>query len=189
MINIALKLVSQRLNSHLQNRLGETGELVHLSPLVDAQGQRVAEMRHRLTMFMVSVAQNAMPTSSRQGRATRMSQGTRDPLHLDVYFMLAAGCGPENYADGLKLISEGITFFQSYPVMTQHDEPGMLEGLEQLTFELNNLTVTEQEAIWNIHGGRYVPSALFKMRGVTLDGGRVMRVDPLIGEPVSTDRS
>jgi hypothetical protein len=35
-------------------------------------------------------------------------------------------------------------------------------------------------SLWSIHGGRYLPSALFRVRLITLDAGAVQGRDPAI---------
>lgn len=105
------------------------------------------------------------------------------PIHLDVYFMVASAYDAETYEEGLKLMSAALMFFQAHPVMTPQNTPEMPAGLHQLSLEISNLRVEELGQIWGNLGGRYVPSVMFKMRSVMIDAGAVTTVVPLVTRP------
>ncbi|MDW3223306.1 MAG: DUF4255 domain-containing protein [Paracoccaceae bacterium] len=182
MIDLALGLVAQRLNSHLTARYGVPDELVSISPLVDAEGKPTADARNRLVLFLTNIAQDSTPRASAGGRGTvQMMQA--QPIHLDIYFMLASAYDAETYGEGLKLISSALTYFQANPVMTPRNTPDMPSGLNQLSLDIANLKVEEMGQLWGNLGGRYVPSVMFKMRSVMIDAGAVSEVVPLITRP------
>lgn len=181
MIDQALSLVAARLNSHLAARYGVQDELVALSPLTDAEGKPAPDARNRLVMFVTNIAHDATPRGGRGRTSMQMVQSQAQ--HLDVYFMLASAYEAETYAEGLKLISTALAFFQAYPVMTPQSTPDMPLGLGQLSFEIANLKVEEMGQMWGNLGGRYVPSVMFKMRSVVIDAGALTNVVPLITRP------
>lgn len=182
MIDLALGLVVQRLNSHLTARYGVSDELVSIAPLVDAEGKPTADARNRLVIFLTNIAQDSTPRAAAGSRGSvQMMQA--QPIHLDIYFMLASAYDAETYSEGLKLISSALTYFQANPVMTPRNTPDMPQGLSQLSLDIANLKVEEMGQMWGNLGGRYVPSVMFKMRSVMIDAGAVSEVVPLITRP------
>ena len=181
MIDRALKLACGQLNAHLMRQFSVSEDLVVLSPLSDAEGKQAPEARNRLVMFLVNLAQDAVPRGRVGAMPSNLVQA--QPLHLDIYFMLASAHDAELYGEGLKLLSAGVTFFQSFPVFSLKTTPEMPAGLTQLSFELSNLRSEELGQLWGNLGGRYVPSVMYKMRSVVVDGAAVQEVEPLVRAP------
>lgn len=181
MIDQALQLVRDRLNDHLRLRFDVPEDLVSLSALTDADGKQTEGARNRLALFLTNIARDAVPRSRRERGSVLVSQA--QPLHMDVYFMVASGHDADLYPEGLKLVSAALMFFQSHPVFKPQNTPDMPLGLSQLTVEVSNLKVDEIAQIWSNLGGRYVPSVMFKMRSVLIDAGAVTGVVPTITAP------
>lgn len=184
MIDLTLKLISDRLNAHLSALFSVSEELVAVGPLSDAEGKPTAESRNRLTLFVTNIAQDSVPRGA--GGRGPLSGGQNPPIHLDIYFMLASGHDPEIYAEGLKLISAALMYFQANPVLTPRNAPEMPAGLSQISIEISNLKSEEIGQLWGNLGGRYVPSVMFKVRSVMIDAGAVSSVTPLVRGPVAS---
>ena len=186
MIDQALGLVATRLNAHLAARYGVQDALVALSPLTDAEGKPAPDARNRLVIFLTNIAHDATPRGPKPRAGGQVVQA--QPIHLDVYFMLASAYDAETYEEGLKLMSAALMYFQAHPVMTPQNTPEMPAGLHQLSLEISNLRVEELGQIWGNLGGRYVPSVMFKMRSVMIDAGAVTTVVPLATRPGTSAR-
>ncbi|GFE50681.1 hypothetical protein So717_24340 [Roseobacter cerasinus] len=181
MIDQALQLVRDRLNDHLRIRFAVSEDLVSLSPLTDVEGKPAKEARNRLVLFMVNIARDTVPRqrTARGAAPTLQAQ----PLHMDVYFMVASGHDVDLYPEGLKLVSAALMFFQSQPVFTPQSTPDMPQGLSQLTVEVSNMGLEEVGQIWSNLGSRYVPSVMFKMRSVMIDASMTTGIAPTITAP------
>lgn len=181
MIDQALQLVRDRLNDHLRVRFGVSEDLVSLSPLTDGEGRPAREARNRLALFMVNIARDTVPRQRPPGGATMAVQA--QPLHMDVYFMVASGHDVDLYSEGLKLVSAALMFFQAQPVFTPQTTPDLPQGLSQLTVEVSNMGLEEIGQIWSNLGSRYVPSVMFKMRSIMIDAGMTTGIAPTITAP------
>ena len=182
MIDLALSLVANRLNSHLAARYGVADELVSISPLIDAEGKSAPAARNRLVIFLTNIAQDSTVRSTQKSRGSpQIVQAP--PIHLDIYFMLASAYDAETYTEGLKLISAALTYFQANPTLNPQNTPEMPSNLRQLTIDISNLKVEEMGQMWGNLGGRYVPSIMFKMRSVVIDAEAVSAIVPLITQP------
>ncbi len=187
MIDQTLKFIADRLNAHLSALFAVSEELVAIGPLSDAEGKPTAETRNRLTLFVTNIAHDTMPRGS--GARGPLSDGQHPPVHIDIYFMLASGHDPEIYAEGLKLISAALMFFQANPVLTPRTAPEMPVNLGQLSIEIANLKAEEIGQLWGNLGGHYAPSVMFKARSVMIDAGAVSSVTPLVRGPTASAKA
>jgi hypothetical protein len=178
MIDAALGILRDRLNAFLSARFGVSEDLVALAPLSDAEGSPTAETRNRLAMFVTNIAEDGMPRSGGRGAGA-----APQAIHMDIYFMLAAGHDPEIYGEGLKLISAALLYFQANPLLTPQTAPDLPAGINQLSVEIANLRMEEVGQLWGNMGGRYVPSVMFKMRSVMIDALSVTQIVPLVVDP------
>ena len=52
--------------------------------------------------------------------------------------------------------------------MNHQNAPDLVDPVEKLVFEMVNLNIQELSQIWGVHGGKYLPSVLYKTRMVTI---------------------
>ena len=184
MIDRALRLLADRLNGHLKGLYNVPEDLVALTPLTDAEGKPADEARNRLALFVTNISHDAMPrAATRPGVSLSGVLRQRQPIHLDIYVMLAASFEPETYGEGLKLLSSAVRYFQGHPVMVPQTHPDMPRGIAQLSLEIANLDADALGQLWGNLGGRYVPSVHYKLRSVMIDSGVVATVEPLVTTP------
>ena len=189
MIDQALTLTVDRLNGHLSGQFSAPEDIVVLAPLTDADGKPTDAVRNKLALFVTNISEDALPrrATGRTGSVGSI-KAEAAPLHLDIYAMLAASYDAEIYAEGLKMLSAALMYFQSYPVLNPQNAPGMPDGLHQLSFEISNLRVEEMGQMWGNLGGRYVPSVMFKIRTISLVSGAIKSIIPTIRKPEGTAR-
>lgn len=184
-IDRAVSLVADRLNQHARRRFDISDDIVSATTLSDPEGKPVQGARNRLVLFVTNIAQE---TAARRARPRAGGAGLRiavspEPVHLNVFFMIAANFDAENYGEALKVLSVAAQFLQSNPVLDHVAAPEMDARLAQLTFEIDNLDAQTVGQLWGVHGGRYLPSIHYKMRLVTIDGGWLTREDLAITRP------
>ncbi len=169
MIDRAVELVAARLNQHLRFRLQADEDLVLVTNVVASDGTPAPQIDDKLALFVVNIEKDAV-TQSRAvsavggGRIARLAE----PLHLNVYLMLAAGYSAGNYLQALKLVSQAVRFLQANPVLDRRTAPEMDAGLERLVLDVENLGTQELSHLWGVLGGRYLPSVLYRMRTVVV---------------------
>lgn len=179
MIDAAMTFICGRLNEGLQRRFGVEADLVLLSPFVDTQGLRPERVRNRLVMALSNVAFDEAQRDRRAGMHGE-PPNMPPPVHLNLSFLVAAAHDADGYAEGLKLLSAALEFFQAFPVFTPQEAPGMPAPLSQLAVEPMSASADELRQIWRLHGGSYLPSTLFKLRGVVIDAADVSALQPAI---------
>lgn len=171
MIEDTLRVIVSELDQALQiESSGGAGRAV-LSSLVDLHGDPVTDASDKLAVFLVNIEREVIPVRGLQrvdaGDADRVAL-MRSPVHLNLLLMFAANFG--HYPEALRTIERTIRFFQGRPLMTPLNTPGLDPRIEQLTLEIENLSTTDLSNLWGIIGGRYVPSLLYRLRLIEIDG-------------------
>jgi len=115
------------------------------------------------------------PTRAKTDAALRVNP----PLNLNIYFLLSASFAGD-YAESLRLLSVSLGFLQSKPVFTPQNSASFPRGLERLTVEMVNLGIQDLQNLWATAGTKYLPSAFYKARMLTIQEGWIIERMPLI---------
>ncbi len=176
MINATMSLITAQLNQHLRRRFQVHEDLAVLSNLLEPSGGVVPQVANKLVIFLVSVEQD-----TRAHRAVGVSlhnQGrvkSQDPVYLNIFAMCAANFSGSNYPEALKFISGAIQFIHERSVIDHQNTPDLDHHTDKLVLSIENLDRSEMQSIWGLHGGRYLPSVLFRIGMVSIDGQQVHR--------------
>lgn len=197
MIDAALGLMAGQLNEHLRRRFQLGEDLAVLSNLLEQNGTLVPLVANKLVLFLAGVERDSLAhrAAGVQNLGMHAQQLVANPpVYLNLLVMCAANFSGGNYPEALKFLSSAIAFFQSRQVLDQHNAPGLDARLERLVLSIENLSSSEMHSLWGIHSGRYLPSVLYRVRMISVDGeqvtGRESRVrgietDAMAGGPRS----
>ena len=176
MIDAALSLMAGQLNEHLRRRFQLGEDLAVLSNLLEQNGTLVPLVANKLVLFLAGVERDTLAHRAPGGQNLGMSAQqlvSGAPVYLNLLVMCAANFSGSNYPEALKFLSSAIAFFQSRQVLDQHNAPGLDARLERLVLSIENLSSSEMHSLWGIHSGRYLPSVLYRVRMVSVDGQQV----------------
>jgi hypothetical protein len=176
MIDAALSLMAGQLNEHLRRRFQLSEDLAVLSNLLEQNGSLVPLVANKLVLFLAGVERDTLAHRAQTANLGLQAQqlATTPPVYLNLLVMCAANFSGGNYPEALKFLSSAIAFFQSCQVMDQHNAPGLDARLERLVLSIENLSSSEMHSLWGIHSGRYLPSVLYRVRMISVDGQQVM---------------
>jgi hypothetical protein len=185
MIFHALTILRSQLQAYIAQLGGTTNEVV-LGNIVLAGDQGNTALNDKLILSMVGIDEESTMRNSPNLKPT--SDGfakAQPPLYVNVHVLLSAhyttGTGTTPYENALTSLSQGITFFQSKPLFDAHNSPGAnFAGVEKLTIELQTLGLEQTNQLWGALGGRMVPAALYKLRMLIIDLGRIAGTGPAI---------
>lgn len=102
------------------------------------------------------------------------------PLLLNLYLLLSVN--KANYPDSLLLLGHLVQFFQFQTVFTPITHPGLDPRIQKLTVELYTMNFEQVNHLWSTLGGKYLPSALYKVRQLAVDENAVFGESGLIRE-------
>lgn len=156
--------LTERLNEYLSAFYDIPEDIVSLGMPVSSGEEPV----NKLQLFLLNLERE---TSMGIGSACRTDTNGRYPRYspawnLNLYFAVAAVFDEKRYADSLKLLSGALAFLQQNGTFR-------IAGSDTFTIEPVTLSMQELTNVWSILGGTYYPSAVCKLRMLTVDGREV----------------
>ncbi|WP_437316184.1 DUF4255 domain-containing protein [Sorangium sp. So ce385] len=167
MLDVALGFLCKELNTYLSSRGGgNLGEVV-FDRLVDDTG-KWALKDDQIGATLINLEEDRILKSHvPESVYTGGRQVTLEPkLKLNLHVLFAAKF--KNYDQGLRHLALVLTFFQSHLTFTPDAYPRLDPRIERLTAELQSLGYEQLNQVWAFLGGKYLPSAIYKIRMVAL---------------------
>ncbi|BDD01340.1 hypothetical protein PEPS_36200 (plasmid) [Persicobacter psychrovividus] len=158
-----MSALQEAVEDYFRSHFTQQEPQVVLGNLVDQEGKPVVFDTDQLVITLANIEREQV-----NGRSPRLSHGENKPYHLKLLLLFSAVGMEGNYQESLKTISGLIHFFQANQSVTGADL-GLDSSIEKLTFEFHQEEMLGMSNLWGMHGGRYWPSALFKVRIVTFD--------------------
>lgn len=183
-----LKAVASSLNDSFRSSARWSGDKVVLSGLAEPDGNPPLLIENKLVLTLLgldneSVLKNQRSSSIGFGNAGRSYPG----YHFNMMVLMAAAS--PNYQEALKLLSDGISFVQAKPLVDGRNTPGIHSGLNKLTIETVPLSVEHLSHIWGAIGSKLMPSILYKIRVVAVEGNPFDFVPTISGEDLQNRTS
>jgi len=169
MIDVAINHIASTINQHLMLNSGLHEDVVVVSNLLEQDGTVATHVNNRIVVSLVNIEKDSLALSQ-QNTGTGSLQRNSDsntPIHFNLYLMFASYFSGSNYGEGLKFLSNTISFFQGQSVFDQHNSPGLDQNIDKLILDIENLSMDDLSNLWGILSGRYLPSVLYRVRMVT----------------------
>lgn len=180
-IDAALKFLTDQINAQLLRRTGTSLGEAELGPLVDDKGAWVQPVNSlRLALFQIDEER-----SLREQMPSHVLVGGREvvmppPLKLNLVIVLAARF--QQYDQALRTLSLALNYFQSHPLFTPTDSPGLPAGLDRLTVELQSYGPEQLNQMWTCFGAKHLPAIIYRLRMVVLQDDEPTGT----GQPITT---
>ena len=188
MIDAAINLIASSTNQHLMRTYGLHEDVVVVSNILEQDGTVSTHVDNKIVVSLVNIEKDSLPLNQQNVHASTTSRipVTNLPIHFNLYLMFASYFSGSNYQEGLKLLSNTITYFQSQSVFDHQNSPGMDRNIDKLVLDIQNLSMDDLSNLWGILSGKYLPSVLYKVRMVTCDADALKGQVPEVSEPVPT---
>jgi hypothetical protein len=178
MIDKTFAFILDELNGFLNSRFPSNEPHAVLSHLVNQDGTVPVQVEKKVVLSLVNVEREAAaPASGMQARAGGGYARISPSLNLNVYLLVSASFG-NNYGEALKFLSAALIFFQGRPVYSPQSSHRFPKELEKIAFELVTLDFHALNNLWSMQGGKYLPSALYKTRMLTVQDARITELVP-----------
>ncbi|NOQ72205.1 MAG: DUF4255 domain-containing protein [Crocinitomix sp.] len=164
MIDRVIKTVTDELIAYL-DLIGGLEEpatnIVEISHLFNSSGEPIPT---ELGVTLVNIEEDRInraidPYLKTESGVTRVNP----ELKLNLFVLFSANFD-SNYSEALKFISYVVRFFQSKNVFTTENTPALDADVKKLIVELHPMSFEQQNYLWGMVGGKYLPSALYKFR-------------------------
>jgi len=172
MIDVALKFIAAELNQYLNNKLSldvasqNPVVLGNISKLSDGNDNN--ELLEKVILSLVNIEEERMLKNPEKFTRVDDHFVQRNPkVHLNLYCLFAAN--KSKYNEALKYLSFVIQFFQFRNVFNHTSDPSLDQNIEKLIMDLYTINFEQINHLWGTLGGKYLPSALYKMRLITID--------------------
>jgi hypothetical protein len=182
MIKEALIFLKDELEDYLElvNNQPSTGDdFIVLSNVANDKGEWAIPPQ-KLGMSLINIEEERIFKDQQflhRNSASDFDQYNPD-IKLNLYILFCANYtsdnSAQNYPEGLKQLSNIISFFQGKYVFTPDNSPRMDPAMQKLIVELYSYTFEQQYNFWAILGAKYLPSVLYKVRLLTYQEKRVL---------------
>lgn len=185
MLDVALNFLTAELNSYLVARgarkaTDEIGK-VEVGKLVDDAGKWAIKDDHVGASLIHIEEDRVMKSHLPEAVVAGGRHVVLEPrLKLNLHVLFAAKF--QKYDEGLRSLSMVLTYFQSHPNFMPDAYPGLDARIERLTVELQSLSYEQLNQVWAFIGGKQLPSAIYKVRMVSLQDTEPRSVEPPLTE-------
>lgn len=182
MIGKALQFTSDAIDQFLRNQFSLDERKVELNRLVDPDGSVPTLNQNKLVISLINIDKETLqPLNVRSeklpnGKYADFSMGIR----FNLYVMLSANF--DNYSEGLKFLNAGILFFQVHSFLDRRHYADMPANLGKLEFEIEKMSYVQMHNLWTSMGAKYQPSAIYKMKLITVRGSDISGFTPAVME-------
>lgn len=168
MLDAALNFIAREFNSFLQRRTGSAslGQITP-GPILDEDG-KLAIAKGGLSLSLINLEEEK---SLREQAPSQIYQEghllqVQPPIQVNLILLIAARMG--DYPSSLKALSYVLAFFQSRPVFSADEYPGLNDGIDRLCVELLSFPPETLNQIWGYLGAKHQPSLFYKLRMLTI---------------------
>ncbi|MBN8787298.1 MAG: DUF4255 domain-containing protein [Terrimonas sp.] len=164
MILQAINFIKSRLNS-----AGVTSETGNIGEIVADGG--AGHANDHVIISLINIEENRISRDPHNYIRTETSINKKNPaIHLNITILFTSVRHETGYERSLEEIEQVISFFQKQNVFDSTTETELSDaGIEKLIFEMLSFNLEQLYQLWSMLGGRYHPSAAYRMRMVTID--------------------
>jgi hypothetical protein len=173
MIQEALSCLVDEINGYCKSRLKINEDKVILSGIMNPDGTSAIRGENKVLVTLVNIEKD---TVSQMG----VTQHTSSPLNINLYILFSASFAAANYPEALRFLTFIMGYLQQKNVFNRTNTPQLDEGIEKLVFEMENLPLEKMNNVWSTLGAKYIPSVMYKVRMLTIDGSIVREFRPAI---------
>ena len=180
MIRETLLFLRDQINNYLKLKLEITENMVIIDNVITQSGDLNAT---ELSLSLVNVEEEKIHKTQSPYKTSNDSVNMVNPeIKLNLYILLAANFGTNNYEEALRFLSHVITFFQGQQVFNHQNAPALDANIEKLIMELVTLSFEQQNHLWGFVGAKYIPSVLYKVRLIRIAEEATIRETHAISE-------
>lgn len=176
MLDNCLDYLKERMNQSIKNTFELSTDLVIVSPPTDLDGSRTDKIQNKILIFISNIEKDVFSKSLRQdsnlgGSRTALSS---KPLFITLTVTVAANFTTSHYADGLKVLSHLLAFFNRHNSFTRQNSPDLPQNIEQINMELESIPGEQLNHMWGIFGSHYLPSCIYRVRALVPDSESIL---------------
>lgn len=185
MIYPALSYIREALNESFRNEFSITENKVVLSNIINPDGSTVAKIENKIVFFLLNLDEEAALKNNINRHSTHESGGfnkKKPNIYLNLHIIFCANFIGANYTEGLRYLSALIRFFQNKNIL-KPDFATSNPNDNKLLVELCKLDYSDMSHVWSSIGSKMLPSAVYKIRLLSMEDTTITKVVPAISQP------
>jgi hypothetical protein len=189
MFSPVLQFLADELTAYLAVKFTTNApDAVIANVALTAEAEAPAVVKDKVVVTLVNLEEDRSSTSPFNYRKTATRTNYQfPPLLLNVYFLVAANL--TDYPSALKALGHVVTYFQHNKRFTPATHPRLDSAVLEVSVELYTMNFEQVNHLWSTLGGKYLPSALFKLRQLSFDEeaviGEASPIEEVLIVPVS----
>ncbi|MEO1049690.1 MAG: DUF4255 domain-containing protein [Bacteroidota bacterium] len=189
MLKEVVSFISDELNTFIKTRLELNEDKVVISNFMNQDGTLALQEENKIVVSMINLEQETVVNTASVRALNTQVAYANPPLYLNVYLLFSAFFGGSNYTEALKFLSLVIRFFQGKHAYDHQNSPAMPDNIEKLIFKMVTLDYQELSHMWGMLGSKYMPSAIYQMRMITIDDQLITDTLPAVsGSDTSAEK-
>lgn len=191
MIGNVLTHVASELNAYICRHLGisNDSQKVVLSNIVNTDGSIASPEDNVILVSLIDVRHDpTTPNVVKSQYKTDVGlnyQANMMALHVNLYVLFVMHFDGDKAKESMNFLTYVLRFFQTKPVFTSHNTPGMPLGVDKLEFTLETMDFEQKGYLWGLLGAKYMPSLLFNARLLSISDSEPDSFIPPIQETVT----
>jgi hypothetical protein len=182
MLNKTLQFVNDILDQFIKNRFGLDESKVLLNNLIESNGSVPQINQNKVILSMINVEKETnrpfYDWNKKSGNENYSDVSPYERFNIDILI----SSNFDDYAETLRYLNEVLVFFQVHPRIKADDFSSMPAGVDKLDFEIEKINYVQMQGLWTSMGAKYVPSVIYKMRLVTMQGNEADAFVPAISQ-------
>jgi len=185
------KYIYEQIYTGNSEDLDQSDKVVILGNLADRDNSTEESLDDRVILSIINIQQESLLRNLPSNKQIYDNEGLPSGIirnhgvYLNIYILI--GANNKIYGTALDRISDVITFFQKNPVLKSKDMTILPNhNIDKIIFDLYSTTFEELNHFWGIMGGKYIPSVVYKMQLVFMDGsveeGKISLVKSIISK-------
>lgn len=160
MLQPTLQFIRETLDQILRRKFGLAAQVVVVNNILDANGGIPAKNQNKVIISLLNVVkEQSMPRhQTLPDPSARVQADYRYNLDLLITSHF------DGYDTSLKFLDTVLLFFQNNPTFNSKSVSNLPSGIDNLSFEMENLSLMESQNLWAAMGAKYQPSVVFKTR-------------------------
>lgn len=189
MIDLALTILKDEINTYLNLKNGSSEDKLVLTNVAKDDGSW-AIPEDKMGLSLIKIEEDRIGKEQQIAHLNNAGKFEyyNPELKFNLFVLVTANFqngdeeGENNkYTEGLKQLSNVITFLQQKHVFTPENTPSMAESVAEnmkLIAEVYYTSFEQQDNLWTVIGAKYLPSILYRVRLI-----KILEKAPLLQSP------
>lgn len=195
LVQLVFRFLADELNKFILLRNGAATPANLVLPANISKAEDLTAVTSKVIMSLVNVEEDRvskLPINSFPSQNGNGVEYKNPPLYINLYVLFAVNRDYDE--DALLYLSYVMQFFQHRSTFNLQNSPAMSTMspiIEQLSAELVTMNFEQVNHLWASLGGKYLPSALYKIKQVVIDdrfiqagGGIILEIENTLHDKV-----